>query len=109
MNKSRSRGRPRGTSTTKDDILVAARRRFLEHGYDGVTLRAVATDAGVDVVTVPFPAEAYALARDGLSKGPRHDVRVFTGRRVEAVTLSLVDSADAGLRLERLGELSLFE
>ena len=54
MNKSRSRGRPRGTSTTKDDILAAARRRFLEHGYDGVTLRAVATDAGVDVALISY-------------------------------------------------------
>lgn len=54
MNKSRSRGRPRGTTTTRADILEAARRRFLAHGYDGVTLRAVAADAGVDVALISY-------------------------------------------------------
>jgi AcrR family transcriptional regulator len=55
MNKARGRGRPRGTSTTtKADILAAARRLFLEHGYDGVTLRAVAGDAQVDVALVSY-------------------------------------------------------
>jgi AcrR family transcriptional regulator len=54
MNKPRTRGRPRGTTTTKADILAAARRGFLEQGYDGVTLRAVASDAGVDVALISY-------------------------------------------------------
>lgn len=54
MNKTRTRGRPRGTTTTRDDILAAARRRFLEEGYDRVTLRAVAADAGVDVALISY-------------------------------------------------------
>lgn len=58
MNKSRSRGRPpgssRGSSTTRADILAAASRRFLADGYDRVTLRAVASDAGVDVALVSY-------------------------------------------------------
>jgi AcrR family transcriptional regulator len=54
MNKGRGRGRPRGTTTTKADILATARRLFLEHGYDGVTLRAVAADAGVDVALISY-------------------------------------------------------
>jgi AcrR family transcriptional regulator len=54
MNKSRGRGRPRGTTTTKVDVLAAARRRFLEHGYDAVTLRAIAADAGVDVALISY-------------------------------------------------------
>jgi AcrR family transcriptional regulator len=54
MNKTRGRGRPPGTSTTKADILASARRRFLEDGYDSVTLRAVASDAGVDVALISY-------------------------------------------------------
>ena len=54
MNKPRTRGRPRGTTTTKADILAGARQRFLERGYDGVTLRAVAADAGVDVALISY-------------------------------------------------------
>ncbi|HEY3528851.1 MAG TPA: TetR family transcriptional regulator [Nocardioides sp.] len=54
MNKARNRGRPRGTTTTRADILAAAHRRFLEDGYDRVTLRAVAADAGVDVALISY-------------------------------------------------------
>jgi AcrR family transcriptional regulator len=54
MNKSRRRGRPRGTTSTRADILEVARRRFLAEGYDGVTLRSIAQDAGVDVALVSY-------------------------------------------------------
>jgi AcrR family transcriptional regulator len=54
MNKTRGRGRPRGTTTTKADILAAARRRFLDDGYDSVTLRAIAAEAGVDVALISY-------------------------------------------------------
>jgi AcrR family transcriptional regulator len=54
MNKTRGRGRPRGSTSTKADILAAARRRFLDEGYDRVTLRAVAADAGVDVALISY-------------------------------------------------------
>jgi AcrR family transcriptional regulator len=51
MNSSRprGRGRPAGPSTTRDDILRVARRRFLAEGYQRVTLRSIAAEAGVDV------------------------------------------------------------
>jgi AcrR family transcriptional regulator len=54
MNKTRGRGRPRGTTNTQADILAAARRRFLAEGYDAVTLRAIALDAGVDVALISY-------------------------------------------------------
>jgi AcrR family transcriptional regulator len=41
-------GRRPGTSTSRDAILDAARRLFAERGYVGTSMRAIATDAGVD-------------------------------------------------------------
>ncbi len=43
-----TRGRRRGTSTTRADILTAARVLFSELGYQRATLRAIASRAGVD-------------------------------------------------------------
>ncbi len=54
MNKSpaRGRGRPSGGSTTREEILAVARRRFLAEGYQRVTLRSVAAEAGVDAALI---------------------------------------------------------
>jgi AcrR family transcriptional regulator len=41
-------GRRPGPSSTREDILRAARRRFADHGYDRATFRNIAADAGVD-------------------------------------------------------------
>jgi AcrR family transcriptional regulator len=41
-------GRRSGDSGTREAILAAARQRFAEHGYDGATIRGIASDAGVD-------------------------------------------------------------
>ena len=46
------RGRRPGAPDTRAAILSAARARFAEHGYAGTTIRAVATDAGVDAALV---------------------------------------------------------
>jgi AcrR family transcriptional regulator len=48
------RGRPKGGSDARERILAAARARFEELGYDGTTMRAVASDAGVDVALVSY-------------------------------------------------------
>jgi AcrR family transcriptional regulator len=42
------RGRRPGASTTRDDILTAARDLFAAHGYQRATLRAIAARAGTD-------------------------------------------------------------
>ncbi|HEY0226457.1 MAG TPA: TetR family transcriptional regulator [Mycobacterium sp.] len=44
--------RPRNASQTRADILAAARRRFAAEGYERTTLRAVASDVGVDAALV---------------------------------------------------------
>ena len=45
-------GRERQARRTRAGIVAAAQRRFLEHGYAGTTMRAVARDAGVALPTV---------------------------------------------------------
>lgn len=55
MNKTgRGRGRPAGRTQTRSDILAVARRRFLAVGYDGVTMRGVAEEAGVDSALISY-------------------------------------------------------
>jgi AcrR family transcriptional regulator len=44
--------RPRNAIQTRADILSAARRRFATEGFERTTLRAIATDVGVDAALV---------------------------------------------------------
>jgi AcrR family transcriptional regulator len=48
----RRRGRRPGGTDTKAALLEAARAVFSEQGYDGATVRAIATRAGVDAAMV---------------------------------------------------------
>lgn len=48
------RGRRSGNPDTRAAILAVARRRVLQDGYEGLTLRAVAADAGVDAALVSY-------------------------------------------------------
>lgn len=52
MNK--ARGRPRGKPDTKARVMVAARELFLERGYKGTTVRAIAASAGVDSALISY-------------------------------------------------------
>ena len=45
-------GRRPGNSTSREDILKAARQLFAKRGYQGATLRAIAANAGVDASLV---------------------------------------------------------
>ncbi|MBP0448893.1 TetR family transcriptional regulator [Kitasatospora sp. RG8] len=83
MNKSPRRGRRTGSPDTRAQILDVARRRFLAEGYEAVTLRSVAAEAGVDLALVSYffgskkglfgaalalaanPAESLALVLEG--------------------------------------------
>lgn len=62
MNKSPGRGRRAGTPDTREVIRDAARARFLAEGYQSVTLREVAADAGVDVALISY----YFGSKQGL-------------------------------------------
>jgi AcrR family transcriptional regulator len=62
MNYSGRRGRRAGKPDTRSQILDVARRRFLEGGYQAVTLRSVAAEAGVDIALISY----YFGAKRGL-------------------------------------------
>jgi AcrR family transcriptional regulator len=48
----RRTGRRPGKQDTREAILAAAREAFAERGYDGTSIRAIATSAGVDPALV---------------------------------------------------------
>jgi AcrR family transcriptional regulator len=48
------RGRRPGRPDTRTQILEIARRRFLADGYQAVTMRSVASDAGVDAALISY-------------------------------------------------------
>ena len=48
------RGRRAGKPETRAEILEVARRLFLEGGYQGVTMRGIAREAGVDQALVAY-------------------------------------------------------
>jgi len=53
-NGGRGRGRPRGATYAREQILQAAQRLFLANGYTGVTIRAIAAEAGVDSALISY-------------------------------------------------------
>ncbi len=48
----RRRGRRPGGTDTREALITAAREVFIEQGYDGATVRAIAAKAGVDAAMV---------------------------------------------------------
>src|SRR5215212_7533024 len=60
-------GRRPGTSSTRQDILEAARNLFAERGYQGATIRAIAAEAGVDAaLVIHFFGNKAALLGDAI-------------------------------------------
>ncbi|MFG2344230.1 TetR/AcrR family transcriptional regulator [Streptomyces phaeochromogenes] len=100
----RPRGRPRGNPPTRESIVSAARALFLERGYRGTTLRAVAGAVGVDpaLIAYHFGSKkglfadvmqfqcANALAMDDVLGG---DPATLPDRLIDAVT-NLWEDAD---------------
>ncbi|MFJ2210960.1 TetR/AcrR family transcriptional regulator [Streptomyces sp. NPDC101062] len=88
----RTRGRPRGNPPTRESIVSAARTLFLERGYRGTTVRAVAGAAGVDPALI-----AYHF---GSKKGLFADVMQF--QCAHALTVDDVLGGDPATLPERL-------
>src|SRR3954453_21418134 len=95
----RGPGRRPGESQTRHAILVAARARFAEHGYDGATLRAIAREADVDptlvihyfgskrvlfTVAMQWPFEPDAIV-ERIGPGPRSQM----GKRLAEFFVSI--------------------
>src|SRR6266536_870445 len=52
--KNSPRGRRPGASDSRQAVLSAARRQFLSDGYQAVSMRSIAAEAGVDVALVSY-------------------------------------------------------
>jgi AcrR family transcriptional regulator len=63
--------RQKNAAATRDALLAAARRRFLEESYENVGLREIAGEAGVDVALVSrYFGSKEALFREVMRKAP---------------------------------------
>ncbi|EIV96336.1 TetR family transcriptional regulator [Frankia sp. QA3] len=54
MNSSPRRGRRAGSPDVRAQILAVARERFRREGYEAVTMRSLAADAGVDAALISY-------------------------------------------------------
>lgn len=103
-----ARGRRPGPSTTREQILAAARTQFAEHGFEGTSMRSVARAAGVDqklvshwfgtkdelfaaAVEIPFEPEDVVRLLD---QGPRDTI----GERLAAFFVGVLTDPVAGGR-----------
>lgn len=120
-------GRRPGPSSSRDDILAAARVLFGERGYDNASIRAIAGEAGVDpalvhhffgtkadlfAAAIEFPIDPETLIEQVLN-GPREEigeraVRTFLGswedprlRSQLAAVLRSAATSEAGATLFR--------
>lgn len=109
----RPRGRRPGPSVTRDAIAAAAAEVFAQQGYDRATIRAIATQAGVDtrlvthwfgskqelfVQVMGLPVSPEELGRRLSAGEPAH-----AGERIAAYVLGLMD--DEAVRQRVVGLL----
>ena len=109
----RRTGRRPGNPDTREAILTAARKAFAERGFDGASIRAIATSAGVDpalvhhyfgtkdrlfVAAMNFPVDPHELLTDVVAGG-----REQVGERLVRTFLRVWDSpvGAAGVALLR--------
>lgn len=111
------RGRRAGSPDTKAAVLDAARQAFAEHGFDGTSVRHIATAAGVDpalvhhyfgakrdlfLAAVKFPVDPAELVGQ-IAGGPAEAV----GERFAAVFVRTWDDPVHGPALEAVARAAL--
>ena len=112
MNSVSRRGRRPGKPDTRTQILDVARKRFLGGGYQAVTMRAVAAEAGVDLALVSYYfgskkgllGAALALAvnpADILGRAAEGDTALFPQRALRSL-LRLWEDPESGAPLRAL-------
>jgi AcrR family transcriptional regulator len=109
----RRSGRRPGKQDTREAILAAAREVFAERGYDGASIRAIATSAGVDpalvhhyfgtkeqlfTATVKPPIDPSALIPKIIGSGPVDSL----GERLVETFLSVWEHPVSGPAFEAL-------
>src|SRR4051794_14612785 len=89
----RRRGPKADPGQAREAILVAARSEFGQHGFEGATLRSIATAAGVDVALVPYyfgnKADLFVAALD-LPVNPATAVREVVSDGVDGAAERLL-------------------
>ncbi|GAA4660342.1 TetR family transcriptional regulator [Gordonia humi] len=89
----RRAGRRSGDSTTRDDILRASQKLFGRNGFKNTSMRAVATEAGVDVALVPYyfgSKHGLFVAAMEVPVDPADQVRRATAGPREALGRNLI-------------------
>src|ERR1700744_2419202 len=80
MSEARRPGRWRTGQQSRQRIIGVARERFMRHGYEGATVRAIAADAGVDVAMVYyFFDNKEGLFSASALTGPEHPLHQLAG------------------------------
>ena len=105
-------GRRAGATTTRDEIAGHARRLFAERGYDGASIRMIATASGVDPALVAYFfgskaqlfSEVLELPIDPgtvlpmVLTGPRDEI----GARLAGIVTTVLDDPDGRSRVVAL-------
>jgi AcrR family transcriptional regulator len=91
------------TTDTKTDrrtaILDAAEAQFARHGYDGVNLRAIAREAGVDVALANYH---FGKKQDLFDAVLMRRAEVLNGWRLKALTDALAEASPEAPRVEAI-------
>jgi AcrR family transcriptional regulator len=91
------------TTDTKTDrrtaILDAAESQFARHGYDGVNLRAIAREAGVDVALANYH---FGKKQDLFDAVLMRRAEVLNGWRLKALTDALAEASPEAPRVEAI-------